>query len=679
MPWSPVKLAAGLNVELTPTINQASYTATNLGRFKGGIFQKLGGWKKYCINSLSGIPRKLHAWQDLAGNKRLACGSTIGLNDITSGNILEISPQTLTTNPTINFATTIGSNIVTIVDTAVSNITTFDSVYFNTPVSVGGLILSGLYSVSANLSATSYLIVAASNATSTVIAPGGSIPAFTTTSASANVSVTFTAHGLLSGNDIIFPLATVVGGLTISGRYIVQSITDTNTFVITAANSASSSAGPTSMNSGKVGFLYYITTGPQAGGGAYGSGNYGDGTYGFGTVITGQTGSPIGASEWTLDNWGEFLISCPQNGGIYYWGPASGYQNSSLISSGPAFNSGTFVSIAQQIVIAYGSSQNATVGVYQDPLLVRWTDVGNFTSWTSTVTNQAGNYRIPTGSAIVGGAATPYRNLIWTDLDLWSMDYIGSTFVFGFNKIGSNCGLIAKHASAQLSNVVYWMGKSAFFSLSYYGVQQLSCPVWDAVFQDLDIANSSKCVAGANTNFSEVWFFYPSLSGGLGYCDKYAKHNVIEGTWDVGTLSRVAWIDQSVIGPPTAATQNGIIYTHESGNDADTDALIPSFDTGWFYVDEGREIVFVDRIFPDFRWGLFNGSQDATINITIKSVMYPGDTPNTYGPFSVTQASQYISQRFRARQISLSVSSSDVGSFWRLGLIRVRWAPDGRL
>lgn len=678
MPWVPIQLTPGLNTELTPTANQAGYTATNLGRFKNGMFQKLGGWTKYYPNAIEGVPNAIHAHQDLAGRKHLSIGTSTDLLDITNGTLSDISPQTKTTNPVVNFSTTIGSNIVTIVDTAVSNITQYDTVFLNVPVTIGGLVLSGLYSVYTNISTTSYTIRAGANATASVSAPGGAIPNFTTTNGSAAVSVGLIGHGLSIGSDIIFPLSTTVGGVTISGRYLVQSIASADAFVITANVAASSGAGPTNMNGGNAGFQYQLALGPQVAGAAYGAGAYGAGAYGFGTAISGQTGTDVGSSNWSLDNWGELLIAAPDIGGIYYWGQANGYFNASNISTAPFYNTGIFISIAQQVIVSFGSTEDSSIGIYHDPMLVRWCDVGNFFDWTATVTNQAGKYRIPTGSRLVGGAATPHRNLIWSDLDLWSMDYIGSTLAFGFNKIGSNCGIISKHAHAQLSDVVYWMGNSGFFALSGNGVQALPCPVWDAVFQDLDATNISKCHACANTAFSEIWFFFPSASRASGKCDSYAKFNAAENTWDTGLLDRSAWIDQSVLGNPIATTSDSLVYLHETGVDADGSEMLSSFETGWFYVDGGREIVFVDRIYPDFRWGLFNGTQNSAVNITVKAVMYPGNTPDTYGPFTVTQADNFISQRLRARQIMLKVDISDIGSFARLGLVRVRWSPDGR-
>jgi hypothetical protein len=678
MPWVPIQLAPGLNVELTPTDLRGGYSSTSLGRFRAGRFQKMGGWTKYYPNLISGSPRATHAFQDLAGNDRVAIGGTTSLLDLTSGLLTDVTPQTVATTPTCSFTTTIGSPIVTIVDAGITNVTSYDAVYFRAPVSVDTIILHGVYQITTYLSAHSYSITAAKNGAAGV-ATGGAVPTFTATAGSANITVTFADHGLSAGDDIVFPVATTVGGISISGRYIAQSITSSSAFVITAANAAATTPGaPVAMNSGNAAFTYHIAIGPIAAGGAYGTGNYGAGAYGLGAAVSAQTGTDITATDWTLDNWGELLVSCPDGGGIYYWGPASGFSNSSLISTGPYFNTGMFISNVQQMIIAYGSTIQAKIGIYHDPLRVKWCDSEDLTMWTPASTNQAGGYRISKGSKCVGGAATPNRNLIWTDLGLWAMDYIGSSLVFSMAEIASGCGLIAKHAHTTLGGVTYWWTKSGFWTLSGDLATQLPCPVWDAVFQDLDTNNLDRCHVGANSDHTEVWFFYPSKADALGYCTRYAKVNVIEQTWDIGSMQRNTWLDRSVAGNPIATTEGGALYKHEDGYNADLAPLAPYFITSWIYVSEGQDCVFVDRIIPDLKWGEYAGLDGAVLQVTVYAVKYPGDTPKTYGPFTINKAKQYISKRFRARQVMLKIQSSDMDSFWRMGHFRVRCAADGK-
>src|SRR5690606_6521956 len=300
-----------------------------------------------------------------------------------------------------------------------------------------------------------------------------------------------------------------------------------------------------------------------------------------------QEGDPIEAQDWTLENWGEILLAAPCTecdedvGGIWYWQPGRGFQTMRLIPTAPLYNTGIFLSQPAQILVAYGSTANEDIGFTHDHLLIRWSHQQDFTQWVATETNYAGSYRIPSGSRIVGGMSTRQRDLIWTDIELWSMNYLGGqgangvSLVYGFQKIGTSCGLIAKHAAVSFRGVVYWMGRSNFFMLGGNGVQTIPCPVWDAVFQDIDEDNVYKCWAVGNSGFDEVWFFYPSKSGGTGQCDKYAKLNVVTGVWDHGPvdgttpLPRSAGIDASILGKPILASPSGLIYQHESGYDAD--------------------------------------------------------------------------------------------------------------
>jgi len=210
-----------------------------------------------------------------------------------------------------------------------------------------------------------------------------------------------------------------------------------------------------------------------------------------------MTGTPIQATDWTLDNWGELLIATPESGGLYYWGPNSGFTNMSLVVDAQIHSTGSFVSQAQQQIIVYGASVNAWdpttqnsgiagIGIYQDPMLIQWSDLGNFFQWVADITTQAGNFRVPLGSKLVGACATKNRNLFWTDLDLWSGSYVNQPGIYQHNPVGTRCGLIGKHAFTQFADAVYWMGQNNFFVYAGAGVTVIPCSVWDKVFQDLD-------------------------------------------------------------------------------------------------------------------------------------------------------------------------------------------------
>lgn len=749
MPFSSVELVPGVNVELTPTLNQAGYSESNLIRWKNKLAQKIGGWQSYYSSQVNGVPRCLHAWQDLNETGRLAVGTTVELDVITGSVLTQITPQQKITNIAPKFSTTSGSYIVQVEDSGVSGITTLNTLYFNTPVSVGGLVLSGSYPILQILSGTGvaiYTILASApqttftgsisgttltvtsvalgfifigqtlvgsgivngtkitglgtgtggvgtytvdvsqtvGSTSITIGPAttsntGSVPRFSTSVGSSTVTVTFEQHGLVAGDTINFPIATVVGGVSVFGTYDVlpNPAVTANTFAISVNVAATSTVSNVYMNSAQAQLLYDITLGPIPSTYGWNSGGYNLGGYGFGENPGQQVGSAITATDWSLDNWGSDLIACPANGGLYSWTPTGGNLNCQLIDNSPFFNGGCFVAMPAQILVAWGSTTNQTVGVDQDPLLVKWSDQLDYTNWTPSTTSQAGSFRIPTGSKIVGALQGPQNALIWTDLDVWAMQYLGYPLVFGFNKIGASCGLISSKAATQLGGRVYWMGNSNFFTLTGSGAEVIPCTVWDKVFQNIDTNNVHKCRAAANTVFSEIWWFYPSLNSN-GENDSYVKLNINEGAWDYGTLARSSWIDQSVLGTPIGTTPTGNIYQHERGENADGLPITASFTTGYARLDEGNGFIFIDQIIPDMRWTKINGGTSAQVQLTFYSQNYPSDTPTEYGPYTITDSTEQIYTRIRGRQVAMKLESADSGSFWRLGKITYRYAPDGR-
>lgn len=215
MPETPLKLVPGVNVEFTPTLNTSGISACNLIRFKSGLPEKLGGWARFYPFSVSGVPRALHGWADLNAVPHLAVGATNQFGVITNGSLQDITPQTLVSDTAVDISTTSGSNVVEIVDLNISDVTNFDSVFFNTPVSVGGIVLQGLFAINTVTGTHSYTILAQNDATSTV-ANGGAVPQFVTTSGSSSVAVNLNDHGLQIGDRFTFPIATTVGGVTIS-------------------------------------------------------------------------------------------------------------------------------------------------------------------------------------------------------------------------------------------------------------------------------------------------------------------------------------------------------------------------------------------------------------------------------------------------------------------------------
>jgi hypothetical protein len=546
---------------------------------------------------------------------------------------------------------------------------------------------------------------------------GGLPPKFTTTAASATVVVDLVNHNYLIGDTFNVPIATTVGGITISGLYTVTKVNTANQFEITSELAATSSTNAFE-NGGQIRVQSFVSivNADLGDNSVYGGGIYNEGVYSSGFVPNPSSGTKITAADWTFDNWGSILVSNPKNGALYYWQPVgSAIQNLSYMPNAPVYNTGAFVAMPQRQVIAYGSS----FGSIQDPLLVRWCDLEDFTTWQGTANNQAGSYRIPTGSRIVGGIQGPQQGLLWTDLDLWAMQYIGAPFIYGFNKIGANAGLIAQKAAGQMGGVVYWMSQKQFFKFGGNGVEVIPCPVWDQVFQNFfpgvdangnPYTDRIRCAP--NSQFNEITWYFPAhytndidpATGlaldtqqiGTGEVNAYVKYNVALNQWDYGyqhpdnpsvLVGRTAWIDQSVLGPPIGAaaatsvvgqTTGFYIYQHETDNDADGTAMEAGFTTGYASLADGDEMIFIDQVWPDMKWGFVDEPKTAQVKLTFFVTNYPGDTPIEYGPYTVTRQTQYLSVRMRGRLVSFSVSSTDLGSFWRIGAIRYRFQSDGK-
>ncbi|MBM7047579.1 hypothetical protein [Rhizobium lusitanum] len=675
MPLQTITLNPGVNIEATPTLNAATIQTSQLIRFKAAgnmvLVEKLGGWVKFYPASVNSPVRGLHAWEGINADSHLAIGAEDSLSVISNGVFQDVTPRTLTSDTPPDFSTTSGSDIVEINDPNIT-VSIYDSVFLVTPVAVGGLVLQGSYAIATVTGTHSYTIIAGQNATSTVTS-GGDLPTFTTSIGTPEITVILANNGFSVGGNFAVATPTSVGGLIVRGSYLVQRIVDPDTFTINSTNTATSSATAT-MNGGDAEFIYYIGISPTTPSAGYGIGPYGEGAYGIGVSPSPSPGDPITTTNWTLDNWGEILIACPTNGPIYTWSPESGYFVATKIVGAPEVNGGIFVSDPYQILIAWASSINGV----QDPLLINWSDSGDYTNWTVTALTQAGGYRIPTGSKIVGGLQGPQFAFIWTDIEVWAMQYVQPPLVFGFTKLAQECGLIARHAACVVNSSVYWMGNNQFYLYAGAGVQPIVCSVWDFIFQDLDQNNIDKIHVAPNNGFGEIAWYFPSASGGTGEVDSYVKFNFILNCWDCGRLDRTAWIDQSVLGQPIGASSAGVIYQHEVANDADGAPMGEFFETGYSEIAQGENLTFIDWMIPDFRYGKFNAPESAALNITLKYADYPSGQVKTKGPYAVSSSTSFKNPRLRGRLVAMRIEGAGTNAFWRMGGLKYRAAQDGK-
>ena len=711
--FQDIELVPGVNTQFTLEANKAGISVASNIRYKNGLIQKLGGWNYYFPFPVSTSPiRDVHAFQGLASQKFLGFGATAKVGIISCGILSDITPQTTDLNNTIgsstsNFAVilTSGSNVVEIQDPG-SSASQYSGVYFTSPLAVSNLLLFGAYAIASALDANHYTINTSAASCTTLGASQSSAISALILQSTANSAI---IDAFMPNNQFlkvlglfynILPPSSFNGGTTITlagltlnnePGYQVTSIIDSTHFQITGVNQSSAS----STNAFTQAFThYYNVQGPPPKGGAYGGGNYSAGPYGIGPLPGQGTGTPVAATDWLLDNTGEVLMAVQENGPIYQWAVDQALSVMQPIYTGPKINLGGFVSQPQQIFMCFGSEQfdGGRFTGTQDPLLVRWSDSANINQWVPLPNNFAGGFRIPTGSTLLSGVQAPLYAVFLTDIDIWTATWAGQPLIWSFTRVGTACGAIGKHAVDVAGGTLYWCGQNNLYTLGEAGVTVLPCSVWDFLFQNIDRTNQSKVRAASNAYFNEVSWFFP-IAGGNGENGAYIKVHIGEGNeyeWDYGVMSRTAWVDTTVLGAPIGSDNNGNLFQHEQGFDGANTVIDSGFETGYFAMGDGTELALVDWVIPDIRWqaGSFaSASVPGSLQFTFFTTDYPA--PNqpglggpfagerVYGPFLVTQATQFINTRMRGRFWRCKVESTDMGSFWRLGNIKFRWGPSG--
>lgn len=683
MPVRSWLLKPGVDVESSPSLSAFQLNQSNLVRFYGKFVQQLGGWQHKIAQKFVGIARGLHGWADIVGNPYIAVGTDQRLQVVAGGTLSDITPLAQTTNPAVAYSTTSGQNAVTITDASRSP-AVGDWTYQNTHISVGGVIVNGFYQVASVLTGTTYTITAATPATSTVT-NGGAVAAYTSSNGTSTVKVTLNNHGLTTGSLYTPGISVTVGGVTaVAGTTYSVTFVDANNFNITVSGTAGSTAGPTSENSGNAQIEYLLPTGMTS---AVISTGFGAGLFGaglFGGQATGSS-SITPMRQWSFDHFGQDLIASPTNGKIYFWVPPNPAPATVVSGSAPIFNNAVFVMPQAEIIMALGAETGGT----QQPLLARWCDVGDFTAWNATATNQAGSYFFASsdGSTLVGGLAVGLGAFIWTDKDLWQVQYLGFPLVWGFNKIGQECGLIAMRAAGTIGGIVMWLSEGQFWHMAISGgAAPIECPVWDFYWNNVDRTQLGQIFCAENPIFNELaWFFPLSTSSPLWSALApmgYIKVNIVEpNVWDFGLHSvyqRTAWMGTSPAGNPIGADLNGLLQEHEIGLSADGVAMPWSWQAGYADIQDGDGLIFCDKLIPDFT-GIIGSPSFVP---TILAQDYPNDEPTpvvTY-PVAFSTTTQFLMLGVHCRQVSIGFQAGGGGlnTFSRVGKLRLFYQPDGK-
>jgi hypothetical protein len=745
MPLQKLQFRPGINRENTTYASEGGYFASNKIRFRSGQPEKIGGWEADTGTTAStlvpptgklwGVARNMINWLNLAGYNLLGIGTNLKyyIQNGVGGFSYDVTAlRTTTAAGEVTFSATNGSPTLTVTDIA-HGAQAGDFVTYSGAVTLGGnitaTILNAEFQIASYVSSNQYTITASVNADASDSGNGG--------------GAVVGAYQITTGSDIY--TQNIGWGAGAWGGAIVGTVTNqldgsinnsVTTITVDDATAFSTPTGTLLIDSETI--TYTGTTGTTFTGCTRGVNGVGSGAavshadnaavvqstsfIGWGQPAT--VGIGVQLRLWSHSPFGEDLIFNPRGTSLFYWAnaaSASTFNRAQLLgpsativtksgsvttdSNCPTVANFVMVSDASRFVIAYGCNDYGSV--IQDPLLVRWSDQESFATWTPAITNQAGSTRLSHGSQIVTAMQTRQEILVLTDTTIYSMQYLGPPFVWGFQIMGDNISIAGPNAVATANNITYWMGTDKFYM--YAGrVQTLPCTLREYVYNDINLEQSYQFCSGTNEGYSEIWWHYCSSNSTV--INRYIIYNYLENSWYYGdwdnyqgvSQGRTAWLDSSLRAFPMAITYgvtggstNAQLLYHEDGADDGTEnpsvpiaAEVTSSD---FDIGDGHNFGFVWRLIPDLTFdGSFVNNPTAMFTVLPRansgSAYGSSNNPNVISTqnyqntrsYAIQQFTQQVYVRIRGRQMAFKISSNTLGVQWQLGVPRIDIRPDGR-
>ena len=383
---------------------------------------------------------------------------------------------------------------------------------------------------------------------------------------------------------------------------------------------------------------------------------YGGGFYG----LTNYTGAPTSsgvyaeATTWSLDTWGEYLLAVSSTDGKLLEWQNNPSANAATVANAPTSNLAMVVT-EERFVFCLGAGGN--------PRKIAWSDKENNTVWTAAATNEAGDIELQTTGQIMCGLRMRGSTLILTDNDAHIATYSGPPFVYGFQRVGTACGVASRKAAVAIDEGAFWMGKKGFFTFNGSTATEVGCEVADYVFDDMNPSQVSKVYAVHNSQYGEIWWFYPSANSTEN--DRYVTLDYKEGHWATGVIERTAGVDQGVFTNPIWADASGNLYNQETGYTHGS--VKPYAESGSISLGNGDNIMKVTQLIPDEQ-------VQGQVNVTFKTRSYPNGTESTYGAYTLTNPTDV---RFQGRQIRIKIQGTGNDN-WRSGVMRIEANPGGK-
>ena len=727
MALAKVQLIPGFDKQVTETGAEGRWIDGQYVRFRYGLPEKIGGWEQLGSTTLVGAARDQHTWFDLKGNRYAAIGTNKILYIYYEGAFYDIHPLEASRQQSLTscFTTTNNSNIVTVTCPSTTGLNVGDLVVFSNVSSIPGTSAF----TAASFTTTFEVKTTPTTTTFTIQMPSneGASTAFTTTG-SATLDFYYVVGNTTQvpgfgfgtgyyGGTTLNPATTTMnnGGTLAAGHTTSVTLTNATSFPTSGTVLIGTELITYANKAGNV--LQTLGRGAQG---------TTDATHADGSTVKDATnfvpwgqasglGVDIEPGQWRLTNFGQKLIALIFNSVAVEWDPSatgaiSTPLRATLVSGAPTASRDLLVSTPDRHLCFFGTETTIGTTTSQDDMFIRFSDQENINSYTPTATNTAGTQRLADGSKIIGTLRGRNGNYIWSDTALFTMRFIGAPFTFGFEQVGTNCGLIGQHAAIEVDGIIYWMSEDSFFYFDGASVKKLPCLVEDDVFGNLN--NDSELIvhAGVNDKFNEITWFYPSSTSNL--IDRSVTYNTRDGqnipggvwTTNTGTLlNRTTWVDQGVYGAPYATafessetpTQGSIsgvsngatrYYAHEVGTDqvntAGTTAIPAQIESGDFDIDRegsGEYMMRISRFIPDFK----NQTGDAQVTIFLRD--FPSDArasstsgPLITGPFTVTTSTTQVFCRSRGRAASFKIANTGTGQTWRFGTFRADIQAGGR-
>ncbi len=655
-----VQVAPGVRKDFTKYQAEGGWVDSDKIRFRDGRAEKIGGWVSETVQqylnaankTFTGVARNILAWAALDSSQYLAVGTNAKLEILSYGQIFDVTPVR-TTVTFHTFGTVQGSSIITFTDKNhglsvgdyISAISQNEALF--------GISLAGSYKVLTVPTTDTYTVDSGQIATSTTQLQFNS--AFNDDFAhyvaikaqfSGDFSLAFSKLGSFQAafsTDFSQDFGSVA--MTLIVNYLIP-------------------AGSVD-NANETGY----------GGGTWNTPGLGGG--GYGTPRAGNGG--IQLRKWALDTWGEDLIANPSGGTIYHWVKANGLTTAlQPLAGAPSQVNFTMVAEPARFIIAFGCNVQAT-DIF-DPLIIRWATQETLTDWVPNQYNTAGEYRLPSGNKIIGAIQTSQEIFVFTDTAVYSMVFLGANdptnSIFQFTLLGTNISCISPTSMMTLNGAVYWMGLDNFYM--YNGVVSIiPTSIGRFIFhQDgegrYNHTQKEKTFCGINKEFNEIWWLYPRFDETE--CGHYVKFNYLENVWDIGSMTRTVWLDKGIFPFPYAISPTGTLFSHENGFDDDSQPMLSFIESAYFDIDDGEQLMFVDRIVPDVT---MPDNKAIQITVQCKKFPLPENELTTKGPYSFDNTDNKLSIRARGRQMALIFTSQTTGGDFALGKIRIASEIDG--